>query len=348
MIEAAFLIPGDLARPTGGYGYDRAVLARLDGLAHVPLSGAFPAPDRVDLEDCARKVAALPPACVLLIDGLAYGAMPGGLIQTFNRPIVALCHHPLALEAGLAPERAQALHACEQAALALAQHVIVTSPATADLLARDFAVPRAHITVARPGVAEKPRAQGSGGGPLQLLSVGALIPRKGHDVLITALARLKRRDWHLTIVGEAADAGCAAALREQIAAAGLGEAITLAGALEDGALEAAYAGADAFITASRFEGYGMALAEALARGLPIIATTAAAQAQGLAPGAALVVPPEDDAALAGALETLLADAALRARLAEAAHHAGADLPRWQDTADVIAACLKAARDKETT
>lgn len=344
MIEAAFLIPGDLTRATGGYTYDRAVLARLPGLLHVPLSGAFPTPDAAALEDCAQKVAALPPGWPLLIDGLAYGAMPVDLIERFARPVVALCHHPLALEAGLTPERAAALHASEQAALALASRIVATSPATAALLTRDFAVAAERINVARPGVTDKPRAQGSGATPVQLLAVGALVPRKGYDGLITALAQVQARHWHLTIVGEAPDAAHAAALRTQMAGLGLEERITLAGALDDAALEAAYARADVFVTASRFEGYGMALAEALLRGLPSLATCAAAQALGLPQGAALCVPLEDAGAMTQALDRLITDAGLRMQLAEAALAAGADLPRWHDTAQRIAACLQRVKE----
>jgi hypothetical protein len=134
MTNIAFLIPGDLSLPTGGYAYDRAVIRLLPGQGvtamHVALPGDFPNPTAEDLADCAAIVRGLPTECLLLIDGLAYGAMPAELIRGFNRPVVALCHHPLALENGISAERAQALHRSEAEALDLAHHVIVTSSLT--------------------------------------------------------------------------------------------------------------------------------------------------------------------------------------------------------------------------
>src|SRR5262245_27324054 len=134
MISAAFAIPGDIDLPTGGYTYDRRVLALLpdNGVAarHVRLPDRFPNPSASDLEE-TRRLLDLPEGIVLLIDGLAYGAMPAGLVQSLHNPIVALVHHPLCLEAGVPKPRQDELYALEKAALALARRVIVSSPTTA-------------------------------------------------------------------------------------------------------------------------------------------------------------------------------------------------------------------------
>ncbi len=211
MTTVGFLIPGDLDLPTGGYAYDRALIAHLPafGVApiHVELSGRFPDPTMADLEACAARVATLPEGTPLLVDGLAYGAMPVDLIRRFGRPVVALCHHPLALETGLSAERSARLRASETQALALARRVIVTSPATGRLLVEAYAVPAERIDVAPPGTACKPRATGSGGSRVEILAVGAVVPRKGYDLLIEALSRLADRDWrasHLRAGGGAA------------------------------------------------------------------------------------------------------------------------------------------------
>lgn len=338
--DLAFLVPGDLTLPTGGYAYDRQVIRLLPaegiGVIHVALPGSFPDPSVEDLADCAAIVAGLPADTALMIDGLAYGAMPAEMIRGFGRPVIALCHHPLALENGISAERAQALQLSEAAALKLADHVVVTSPITGKILVNEFAVPEAKISVAEPGTTRKPRARGSDSAVLQMLAVGSIVPRKGYGVLVEALAGLIRRPWRLKIVGAVRSAETEAALRAQILAAGLEDRIDLMGAVRERELDELYETADLFVMSSLFEGYGMVLGEAMQRGLPIVTTTGGAASETVPEGAGLKVPPGDAAALAGALERAMADPQLRADLSETAHRAGQTLPRWEDTTRVIA------------
>jgi glycosyltransferase involved in cell wall biosynthesis len=351
MVAAVFAIPGDITLPTGGYAYDREVLARLSAAGveamHLALPGGYPDPSPLDLGRTAEQMAATPSDAVLLIDGLAYGAMPVALIERFERPIVALVHHPLCLEAGLAPARAKALRGLETAALARAHRVVVTSSMTGRTLVADFGVPAERITVAEPGTDPAPRARGSASGAPALLAVGSIVPRKGYDVLVRALeldAASNRADWQLSIVG-ALDRSPATveALRGEIARTRLGARIEIAGPKSRADLDALYDRADIFVLASHYEGYGMVLAEALARGLPIVTTTGGAAAETVPDSAALKVPPGDAAALQRALRCLIDDGALRRELADAAWAAGQDLPRWSDTAATIANVIKEAR-----
>jgi glycosyltransferase involved in cell wall biosynthesis len=335
----AFAIPGDLERRTGGYAYDRAVMSacrdRSVAVRHLALPGDFPAPSVHSLRETAAAFASVPAACPLLVDGLAVGALPASLLREAGRCFVALVHHPLALESGLAPERVAALRASEQAALAEVRAVIVTSPDTARTLVADYAVPESRITVAVPGVEPAARATGSGAVPL-ILSVGAVIPRKGYTVLVEALGMLAGRPWQALIVG-ATDHDCGEATRvvRAIATHRLADRIKLAGERDAAALQPAYAGADIFAAPSLHEGYGMALAEALAHGLPVVASRAGAIPETVPPAAGLLVPPGDASALAQALGHLLDDAALRRRLADAAWRHAAALPRWPQTAATI-------------
>lgn len=346
MSTIAFAIPGDIGLPTGGYAYDRRLLAEWREMGVpaelIALPGSFPFPTGSDLHETGRALLQRPYDDTLLIDGLAYGAFPEGIAAGLADRVVALVHHPLALETGLAPEMAQRLRERETAALRYARAVVTTSPATKRLLISDFGVPEARIAVALPGVDSAPRATGSAEGrPLHLLAVGSVVPRKGYRVLVEALAGLRDRDWRLTIVG--ATDRAPETMRDlvaAIAAADLGGRIDLAGAIPDAALAQAYAGADLFVMPSLFEGYGMVLTEALARGLPIVCTTGGAAAETAPDAAALKVAPGDAAALAKALASLIDAPALRRSMADAAWAAAAALPRWRETATIVAGiCL---------
>jgi glycosyltransferase involved in cell wall biosynthesis len=342
--DTVFAIPGDLAAPTGGYGYARRVLEALPGhgvsIRHLALPNGFPEPSDADLSETARLLSATPRDAVLLIDGLAYGAMPSGVIDGLGRAVVALVHHPLGLETGLPPACQAALIASETSALARAAHVIVTSPVTARTLHGSFEVPAERITVAEPGTDAAPRSRGTGA-PVRLLSVGTVSPRKGYDVLVTALQSLTGLDWRATIAGAVDRAPDAAErLRRSIDQAGLADRVALVGALGHAALEEHYARADVLVSPSLFEGYGMALAEALAHGLPIVASTGGAAVETVPDAAALKVPPGDAAALANALRRAIGDRSLRAALGDASWSAGQRLPSWSDTASRIAAVLR--------
>ena len=345
MLEAAFAIPGDLDAPTGGYAYARHLLAELPGAGvrarHLILPDGFPDPDEADLTAAAQRLAAVPAEQPLLVDGLAYGALPPLLLRQVRAPLVALVHHPLALEAGLSPERRDALTASERAALALARSVVATSGHTARLLASDYGVPADKIAVAEPGTAPAPRAAGTRV-PFALVAVGAVTPRKAYPLLVAALAGIAG-DWRLTVVGSLdRDPTETARLLTAIAAADLRGRVVLAGAVDDTDRDALLDAADLLVSASLLEGYGMALAEALARGLPVVASTGGAAGETVPAGCGLAVPPGDGAALRAALARMIAEPRLRRNCAEAAWAAGQRLPRWRDTAARVAAVLKAA------
>lgn len=348
--RAVFAIPGDLAAPTGGYAYDRRVLALLHDhgvvARHVALPGSFPRPTANDLATTRTLLLARAPNEVLLVDGLAWGALPRDLAASLGPGIVALCHHPLGLETGLAPEESAALIATERATLSVADHIVVSSAMTAATLLRDFGASADKITVAEPGVDRAPPARGSGGGPLEILAVGSVVPRKGYDVLAQALATLTDLDWRLRIAGALDRASAyAQGLRAQIEAAGLEDRITLAGAVDDDTLAAMYDRADLFVSASHYEGYGMVLTEALVRGLPLVASTGGAAAETVPDAAALKIPPGDAPALAQALRRAISDSALRATLARGATQAADRLPTWTDAAARVAGALRMVAER---
>ncbi len=344
MTRAAFVIPGDITLPTGGYAYDRRVLRLLAehgvACAHVALPGSYPQPTADDLAETERILAAVPDETVLLIDGLAFGAMPGDLVGRIKQKIVALVHHPLCLEAGLTPMRQRLLKQTETMALVFAEKVIVTSPMTAKIITANFGVAADRISIAVPGTDRAKRATGSASSTAALLAVGSIVPRKGYDLLMHALAPLKHLPWTLKIIGAARDAVALAAFEAARDDHGLADRVATLGAVSDDELARCYAQSDIFVMPSHFEGYGMVLAEALARGLPIVCTTGGAAAETAPDAAAIKVKPGDALGFGSGVARLIEDHAVRRRMSDAAWVAGQTLPAWNDTTRAIASVLK--------
>jgi glycosyltransferase involved in cell wall biosynthesis len=344
MRRVDLVVPGPLGQRTGGYLYDQRIV---DGLraqgrevtVH-ELEGAFPLVDDVARQAAAATLDQLAGG-VTVIDGLA---LPGfaELVGDLPRPWLALVHHPLALETGLASGNARALAAIERRLLAAAARVIVTSHHTVVDLAA-YQVPEERIGVVLPGTDPAPLARGSGGPGFSLLCVASLTARKGHLVLVEALAGLTDLDWHLTCVGSLErDPDTVRQVRAAILRLGLGERVTLLGELDEAGLAPLYDRADLFVLASYHEGYGMALAEALAHGLPIVSTKAGAIPGTVHPSAGTLVEPGDPAAFADALRQLMTDPTLRDLLAAGAVGERERLPSWETAAQAFAAELERA------
>lgn len=340
MRPATFAIPGDIDQKTGGYIYEKSLLHALRDqgrrVAHLQLPGTFPDAPPADMAAGIAALAALPPDEPLILDGLVYGSIDTDGLATVRSPLVAMIHHPLGLETGLSPARASELLHREAANLALAAHVVVPSPHTKRILAADFGVPEAKISIALPGFAAPDPVRAPIDPPL-ILAVGLIAARKGHDVLIDALSRITDLPWQAQIVGGTHDAGVAAALRAQ--AAPLGDRLTFRGRMEEAELAALYRQATLFALATRYEGYGMVFGEALLHGLPIVTCAAGAVPETVPQGTGILVPVDDPAAFAGALRHLLTDRRAREAMAATSTAAGHALPRWRDTAAIMGRVL---------
>jgi glycosyltransferase involved in cell wall biosynthesis len=341
-MRIALLVPGPFDTVSGGYLYDRRMVEGLRGLGHavrvVELAGRFPMPDDAAMTAAREAWAGLGADEIAVIDGLALPAFAPLASGLAARRAVGLIHHPTSIEPG--PNQAE-LAALERELFAACGRLVATSPRTAESLPPLGADP-ARIGVVEPGTDRAPRAQGSGGPGARILAVGSLIPRKGHDVLLRALSRLTDLDWALRIAGPAADPVHADGLRALAEELGLAGRVTFLGAVTDAALEAEYAAADLFALATWFEGYGMAAAEAQARGLPLILCTGGAIADLVGPGAAILAAPGDANSLSRGMRRPIYDPALRAQMAEASWLAGQALPSWEDRAQRFAAELEAA------
>ena len=345
--EVVFAVPGDLANPTGGYAYDRRIIAGLAALgwrtAVVDLGDGFPFPTTEARAAARTRLAALPIGPPIVIDGLAFGALPEAAVALgATHSLVALVHHPLALETGLSAAVSASLRASERAALACARHVIATSTTTARLLAADYDVPSEGLSVVEPGTERVATPPHRVEGVIALLAVGAVVPRKGYDVLVAALARLKHLPWRLVIAGDCGrSVDTFRRLVADVAALGLSDRVRLAGTVTAEELASLYASADLFVLPSRFEGYGMAYAEAIAHGVPVIGTNAGAIPETVPTDAGVLVPPDDVDMLTATLQRLMDNPAERERLAAGARATA--FPSWRGQAALFARALESLR-----
>ncbi|MFF5081637.1 glycosyltransferase family 4 protein [Actinoplanes sp. NPDC000266] len=331
------VLPGgidDPAAPSGGNRYDRAVLCRLHRDVHeLAIGGTWPSPSPASRRALQWALADIPDGALVLVDGLVGCGVPELLAPHAGRLRMAvLVHLPLSDETGLTAEQAADLRAKERAALHLATTVIATSEAAAAHVAAMHGLPR--VEVAAPGVGRFPAAEPHPDGH-RLLCVASVSPRKGQDLLVGALENeLPGLRWKCTFAG---------ALVNPVPY--LSGRIQFVGPLAGADLDAAYANTDLFVLPSRNETYGMVVTEALARGIPVLATAVGGVPEALGttplglPG--MLVPPEDRTALAAALRDWLTDPALRASLRAAALQRRETLPSWTATAERVTEILDA-------
>jgi glycosyltransferase involved in cell wall biosynthesis len=351
MNELHVVVPGDVDDPalaSGGNIYDRRIC---DGLAaagwavhEIRVSGSWPRPDGPAHAALAGALGAVPTGATVLLDGLVACGVPELIVPHAGRLRIAiLVHLPLAAETGLDPEVAAVFDARERAALGMADAVIATSPWAARRLAERHGLDPARVHVAVPGSDPAPPAEGGDG---RLLCVAAVTRRKGQDLLLDALATVKDLAWSCDCVGPVdRDPEYVTHVRRLIEVYGLYGRVRLTGPRTGGRLDSAYAAADLLVLASHAETYGMVVTEALARGIPVLATAVDAVPEtlgrapdGTTPG--ILVPPENPAALAAALRQWLTDPDLRRTLRARARARRDTLPSWEQTTRQLAGVLE--------
>jgi glycosyltransferase involved in cell wall biosynthesis len=337
----------DPARPSGGNTYDRQVCRGLTvtgwsvRLHAVP--GSWPRPDAASYAALAGVVERIPDGAVVLLDGLVASTAPEVLVPQATRlRLVALVHMPLGN--GRADDGARAR---EGAVLSAAAAVVTTSGWARRTLLELYSLPGGRVHVAEPGVDAAGLAPGTATAGA-LLCVAAVIPGKGHDVLIDALATITGLPWHCLCVGSLdRDPGFAESLRRRVLDSGMGDRVCFPGSRTGADLDRSYVAADVLVLASRAETYGMVVTEALARGLPVIAAEVGGVPEALGHGAdgirpGLLFAPGDAAALGAAVQAWLGDAELRGRLRRAARERRASLPGWSTTTSLLAGVLAEA------
>jgi glycosyltransferase involved in cell wall biosynthesis len=343
------IVPGSLETRTGGSIYDRRIVEGLGrrgwSMDVIELDRSFPYPTEPALEQAVRVLGAIPTGAIVIVDSLALGAMPDAIAHEASRlRFVALVHLPLAADCTLDSDTAARFAAAEERALGAVRLVVVTGAATVPLLGRR-GLQQDRVIVVEPGTDRAPLARGSDGRALTLLSVATLHPGKGHDILLAALAGAHQREWRLICAGSLTrHRATVDRIRTIVRDSKLEDRVALAGDLDEAALARLYDRADLFVSASLQETYGMAIAEALARGLPVVATMTGAARALVGDGAGLLVPTGDVSALAAALSQIVGDADLRARLASGARRVRERLPDWEQASARMAAALESLDD----
>ncbi|MFF7333056.1 glycosyltransferase [Streptomyces sp. NPDC008150] len=347
-----FVVPGgvdDPAAPSGGNAYDRRVTLDLPGFGwrvrRHAVPGDWPRPSAADRAELARTLRELPDGTVVLLDGLVACGVPEAVVPEARRlRLAVLVHLPLGDETGLEPSVAAALDAAERAVLRAVPAVIATSDWAVRRLVSHHGLAPDRVHVAKPGADIAPLASGTDG-VSRLLCVAAVTPRKGQHRLVEALAAVTDLPWSCVCVGGLQqDPGYVERLRARIRAHGLQDRLHLAGPRAGADLDASYATADLMVLTSYAETYGMAVTEALARGIPVLATDVGGvpEAVGRAPDGGvpgILVPPEDPAALAAELRGWFGEADVRRRLKSAARGRRSALDGWATTARSLAHVL---------
>lgn len=338
----------DPGRPSGGNTYDRRICRGLASMGwsvqERAVAGRWPCPDasaRAGLTDVLSEV---PDGNVVLIDGLIASTVPDVLVPQANRlRLVVLVHMPLGNGLSADDDAGEREREVLEAAVA----TVTTSSWTRGWLLDRYALTPGSVHVAEPGVDPADLAAGTTAGG-DLLCVAAVTPTKGHDVLLAALATVTDLPWRCVCVGSLdRDPAFVDGLHEQVRDSGLGDRVRFVGSRTGADLDAAYSAADALVLASCAETYGMVVTEALARGLPVVTTTAGGLPEalgrgpdGIRPG--LLVPPGDSGAFAAALRRWLDDVGLRGRLRHAAGERRATLLGWATTTERISRVLTEA------
>jgi glycosyltransferase involved in cell wall biosynthesis len=357
-----FVVPDgidDPARPSGGNGYDRHVCRELGTLGwsvrEHAAPGHWPQPDPGALGALAGVAQRIPDGAIVLVDGLVASAAPEVLVPQAGRlRLVVLVHMPLGHRPALgrrvpvghraADGAADEIRTRERAVLQAAAAVVTTSQWSRGRLLGLYPLAPDRVRVAEPGVDRAELATGTADGG-ELLCVASVTFEKGHDVLVEALLSMSEQSWRCRCVGSVdRDPELVEDLRRRALAGGVSDRLSFAGPRAAPDLNRDYAAADLVVAASRAETYGMVLTEALARGLPIVASEVGGVTEALGYGAdgirpGLLVAPDDPAALAAALRAWLGDAELRGRLRRAARERRESLRGWSSTAAALARVL---------
>jgi glycosyltransferase involved in cell wall biosynthesis len=273
-LDLYLIYTGNYHSLTGGYIYNRKVVEQLQASGvsvKLILFPEFPAYSQDSLYKSAENIlASIPQDSKILVDSLVYGKYTE-LWRKYqhNFRLIPLVHLPLFAnpndEQGLT-----GLKETEMEAYSFANQIIVTSDYTKSILERSGTTNK--LTVIKPGIDDIGKKTEYPSLPFQLLCVSNVIQNKNQLMLIKTLKNLKDFNWTLNLVGSLSiDKDYVNKIQMFINENGMSNRILIYGSTWGDNLKKLYSKADLFIFPSKFETYGMAVAEAIECGLPVLA-----------------------------------------------------------------------------
>ena len=351
-MKLGLVVYGDLDTQSGGFHYDRQLIAELraagDSVDVIELPWrSYP---RGLLDNISRRLRRRLTGDydALLQDELAHPSLTW-TNRRLSTPLVSIVHHLKASES----RRLRPLYrAVERRYLRSVDGVVCNSSVTRDVVT-DFGVDADRTVVAPPAgdrfdpaIAADRITKRAHEGPLRVLFVGNITPRKGVDTLIDGLAAADG-DAELTVVGNPVDEGYISRCRDRVADHGLSERVTFTGGIDDNALAAAFREHHVLAVPSQYEGYGIVYLEGMGFGLPAVASRAGGATDIVTDGKnGFLVEPGDAAAVADAVTTLAADRDRLAAMGQAARQRYESQPDWTETADRVRGLIRFVVDAD--
>lgn len=349
-----YITSSDYAVRTGGYVYNSRLVEvlREQGVqleVHCLEQGfpVVPEPQRASL---ARRLASLPAHTLLLMDHVYLGRLLE-LFRQMPHPIAAIFHHSDVMEHGTGEdEKGRRLFEAERACLQRVDALLVSSHETARYVQEKYGFPPELIHAAVPGNDASPRTDVGGYSAAQgprLLSVGAIIPRKHYDYILDVAARMKTTAWTWQVAGDPSRyPGHLLRLQEKAEALGLADRFQFLGDVSDADLEQLWRRTDLYVAASHYEGYGMAIAEALRHGVPVVSTASGAVSTWAKAGV-LQAPANDADNMAEQIDRLFCQPGALHGLSDLAWDFGCTLPSWPESFAGIGHWLEQLQQKCT-
>jgi len=340
-----FLIPGDIDTLSSCYIYDKRLVEGLKKKGHdvevYRLGDDFPFPSEDSLNHCHKVIKSIPSAEPIIIDSLAFGTIPSILKEvSATNPIVALIHLPLSMDPNYSAYQRTLFTSPEMEAFSLATKFVVSSEYTFEILL-NLGIEAHKINLIIPGIDHFPQKKNYPEKPAKLLSIANLCRSKDHAILVRALTALKDKDWVLHCYGNLdMDRDCLADFQAMIRKNSLQKKILVHATISGKELSDAYLDADLFVHPSDFEIYGMALAEALAHGIPVIASTGGGICKTVPAKMGQFFKPSDVYGLQSILEELFENPDVYKKLYTQALTFAKNAQTWEKSADLFEEAIK--------
>ena len=269
--EFSFFYPGNINQKTGGYIYEKNILQYSKKnnipIKFIELSKNYPNPKKIDLINLSKIINKNKLSNILIFDGLVLEGLHNSIEVFKNFKTIALIHHPLYLEfkgkkSSIFFDRAKKIY----------KHInyfIVTSKQTKKLLVEKFKIKTSNIMVVEPGIEKLKKYKKIKSNKIKLLTCGSIIERKNYAYLIKEIQNIDQIELH--IIGDTSrETSYSKKIMKMLEINNLTKKIILHGKVSQSKLEKLYSNADFYISTSKYEGFGMSLANALIIKKPII------------------------------------------------------------------------------